>query len=503
MKTSARRIIPSALVLAAATVVTPAGGAWTDEPARVLDVSTIAMEFPAQAGSMERPMVEFNHAAHARALEQDGCRACHTVGDQGFNPRLAAIGDGGGRDRLIDAYHDTCIGCHEERRDAGMTGGPITCGECHVRRSPACTSRSEVRFDGSLHGRHALAYPDTCDPCHHVYDEGEGKLRYEKGAEEACGACHGKHDEDRRLSLRNATHVDCVGCHLQRVEQRLEAGPVQCVGCHDGEHLQAIKKLEAPPRLVRGQPDAAWLRTPGIQSKPVPFPHLGHEKTTDVCSDCHHSKLKPCRECHGLVVADDGGGVVLERAHHMPGSPHSCIGCHSAYASSGECAGCHIQLRPGVSERSCATCHSGPEGDPVLTELAAPVFEPVKLAALPAVSDLFPETIEIGWLADRYEASRLPHAKIVTRLDTIARASRLASRFHGGVDPLCAGCHHNSPIGSRPPPCRSCHGADHDGLIDRPDLKTAYHRQCLGCHIAMAIEQQSCTACHASRESAS
>jgi hypothetical protein len=200
------------------------------------------------------------------------------------------------------------------------------------------------------------------------------------------------------------------------------------------------------------------------------------------------------------VAADDGGGVVLERAHHDDASGYACVGCHARQAESPDCAGCHAQLQPSASARSCTVCHAGPAAGPELADLAPPVFEPVELDALPAVSELYPETVEIDVLVDSYEASKLPHAKIVTRLDAIVRESRLATRFHGDRDTLCAGCHHHSPVGSRPPPCRSCHGVEHAATVDRPDLKTAYHRQCVGCHIEMAIDEQGCTDCHAERE---
>jgi hypothetical protein len=65
---------------------------------------------------------------------------------------------------------------------------------------------------------------------------------------------------------------------------------------------------------------------------------------------------------------------------------------------------------------------------------------------------------------------------------------------------MCVGCHHHSPAGARPPPCRSCHSQAADATRDRPGLKAAYHRQCLGCHIDMGVSKQGCTDCHAVKE---
>jgi DnaJ-class molecular chaperone len=106
----------------------------------------------------------------------------------------------------------------------------------------------------------------------------------------------------------------------------------------------------------------------------------------------------------------------------------------------------------------------------------------------------------ISALAKSYEPVRLPHSKIVAKLDAGARASSLANRFHERTDRLCTGCHHHSPVGAPPPQCRSCHGETAAATVDKPALLVAYHRQCIGCHQAMDIKKQGCTDCHAAKE---
>jgi DnaJ-class molecular chaperone len=128
------------------------------------------------------------------------------------------------------------------------------------------------------------------------------------------------------------------------------------------------------------------------------------------------------------------------------------------------------------------------------------VFARVSLAELPVPSDDFPKEVVIDSLVSKYQASKLPHAKIVEKLDRTVRDSRLAVRFHADTETLCAGCHHQSPLGTRPPPCRACHGETAEATRDKPALKVAYHRQCVGCHIEMGIGKQGCTDCHASKE---
>jgi len=212
------------------------------------------MPFPAALRDMQRPAVEFDHAKHTAALEQEGCETCHPIEERLLTQKLTPIIELGDRDSVIDAFHGSCIGCHEKRADSSQKSGPITCGECHLRRTPGVSARSAMAFDYSLHGRHSKAFEDKCENCHHVYDEAEKKLKYEKGKEEGCAACHGAQDEERRLSLANASHRSCISCHLARIDDQLEAGPVHCAGCHEVESQLAIRKLDGGSLTPLGSP---------------------------------------------------------------------------------------------------------------------------------------------------------------------------------------------------------------------------------------------------------
>lgn len=63
-----------------------------------------------------------------------------------------------------------------------------------------------------------------------------------------------------------------------------------------------------------------------------------------------------------------------------------------------------------------------------------------------------------------------------------------------GMSDNCATCHHYSPEGEIPP-CRSCHPRDQTTNLAQPDLKSAYHRQCLVCHSRWAHDA-TCDVCH-------
>ena len=468
---------------------------------RSIGPSHIVMDNLRAFGAPERPAVEFDHGTHVDALQAEGCTGCHPVEDGQLLPKLTGIHDSEDRDELLDAFHSRCMGCHEERTGEALSSGPVTCGECHVRRPDGISERVPMRFDYSLHARHAQAYPEKCEECHHVYDEELQKLVYVKGEEDACRSCHGLSNEGEKPSLANAVHRGCISCHLHRMEADLDAGPVRCVGCHDLDHQLAVVQLDESeiPRLMRGQPDTTWILDDGARTRVVAFDHKGHEMVTSSCSSCHHRTMRPCGECHSLAGSPEGDGVTMERAHHHARSQYSCVGCHNLNTREPECAGCHVQPSAAPADRTCAVCHSGPPAAPEVAELPPPDRVVPVLAPLPPISESYPEIVEIASLVDRYEASKLPHAKIVARLDAAVRESDLAVGFHRNMETLCVGCHHHSPAATRPPPCRACH-AQAAATRDMPGLKVAYHRQCMGCHAAMGIKAMTCTDCHAERE---
>lgn len=474
------------------------------EAVRVIPPSTVVMDLGLDGREMQRPAVEFDHAAHTAALGLEACARCHLVGEDGqLSPEFVARAGLDRWDRAMDAVHAACIGCHSERRAAAEKSGPVTCGECHVRRAPGVAARAELPFDASLHARHALAYPDRCETCHHVRDEEKDALVYLKGAEAGCPVCHGETAVEDVPSRADASHRACVSCHLLRLRAGSEAGPVRCVGCHDRERHVDIERLEEVPRLMRGQPDRTWVTFAAGTVPAVPFDHIRHEGWTPTCSGCHHAGFEPCDACHTLRGSEKGGGVTLADAFHDPDSTFSCVGCHRAETGETGCRGCHSGGTGVAAESSCSRCHTGPLPRTMGDEPPEVRLVEAELGGLPEPSDDLPETVVIEVLADRYGPSKLPHGKIVRRLHAAVAESPLATRFHGRIEVGCAGCHHHSPVGLRPPRCSSCHGDTAHPTRDQPALKAAYHRQCIECHEVMKIEALGCTDCHPEREVAS
>lgn len=469
------------------------------QTSRAADPSVIQMALPESMGTPERPVVEYDHKVHTRALQPEGCAVCHAVSaDRQVLPQLNLKLESSDDDGWMESYHELCIGCHDDRRRAGKTTGPGDCGECHIeRQTPLLVANREMRFNYSLHYRHVTASKEKCEDCHHVYDEKQGKLVYQKGAEDACSACHKTVAENDETTLSDAVHRNCINCHIAKQSEGEKAGPQFCVGCHGAKEQAKFGKFKDVPPPDRDQPEALWIASEGSTTGAVPFDHKLHERQVDSCSSCHHESIGKCSACHKQLPHSKGGGISLSQAFHDPNSTLSCVGCHRENSNRGECAGCHHMLATPPSQAACDLCHNGPLPEK-LDRSSSPMtlLADRELSALPDVSERFPEEIEIESLTDRYQPAKFPHRKIVAALDEVVRGNQLAEHFHQTTETLCTGCHHNNPPGDPVPACRSCHGDENYPQKDLPDLTAAYHRQCIGCHQAIGHKAQGCTDCH-------
>jgi hypothetical protein len=94
----------------------------------------------------------------------------------------------------------------------------------------AFAQKDEMTFDvpyGKVkftHKKHTDAIKD-CLKCHHTWKKGEtsGKL---------CKDCHKAKAEGKTLSMKDAAHKDCKGCHDEAKKAKKTAGPTGCTQCH-------------------------------------------------------------------------------------------------------------------------------------------------------------------------------------------------------------------------------------------------------------------------------
>lgn len=499
-------------------------------------------------GDLERPEVVFLHDKHTDALEKNkkDCSTCHlseknfevipetmkeaAKGIDRLSPKFKRLLDTS-RKEVMDVYHDNCIECHTQMKADGEKTGPVICAGCHLETPGPASSRLPMGFDKSLHYRHVKAQEvDKQDPkarekqcglCHHEYDAEKKKLFYAKDKEGTCRYCHKAETEENRISMRLASHLQCIRCHQDTVKKKKEAGPIKCAGCHAPENRAKIEKIAEVPRLERKQPDFTIVKT-GLKDDdekdrkvtrmdPVPFDHKIHEERNDNCRVCHHAALDSCAKCHTLRGAKEGGGIKLELAMHLSAREKSCIGCHTQKQSDKNCAGCHAPMEKGrMPEASCERCHTAaPEG--LIPEKGekpeTKIIAKILLEARPTVTGTYadediPEKVVIDTLVDQYEAVDLPHRKIVKTLMDNMKDNKLAGFFHKDQGTMCQGCHHNSPASKKPPRCSNCHGKPFDkNSLDAPGLVGAYHQQCMGCHKVMELKKPvGCTSCHKEKQ---
>ncbi len=68
------------------------------------------------------------------------------------------------------------------------------------------------------HSVHSQDYDLSCLDCHHNLEDDEVY---------SCRECHNATGDESMLSITDAFHEQCIGCHKEK-----GAGPVECNSCH-------------------------------------------------------------------------------------------------------------------------------------------------------------------------------------------------------------------------------------------------------------------------------
>jgi len=93
----------------------------------------------------QRPAVVFNHEKHMDVYPD--CIECHHVyeynngdkenvweGDEQSCSECHKLKKEDKKMPLMKAFHENCTGCHRKLAKENEKTGPITCGECHIRK---------------------------------------------------------------------------------------------------------------------------------------------------------------------------------------------------------------------------------------------------------------------------------------------------------------------------------------------------------------------------------
>lgn len=504
-------------------------------------------------GSLELPPVTFLHDQHTAAVEKAGkdCTACHLVKDGQMVVKFKREKDTTTAE-VKAIYHKNCIGCHTDLAGKGQKAGPLDgdCRSCHDAKSKIVSAKQPAGFNNALHFRHSESKDvpsalkaedgsvskDNCDRCHHEFNKETKKTFYAKGKEGSCRVCHLEKSSKDSRSMSEASHAACVNCHMALIKAgKKDAGPVNCAGCHSKEaqekiaakNKEAVTKAPEGAKLIRrGQPELTIISIdkPAEGMKPMAmspavFNHKLHEKNVDTCRSCHHKGMQACSKCHTLQGSKEGGFVQLEQAMHRATAKQSCVGCHNQQKADAKCAGCHdlMKVRKNPGKAECKKCHVAGKLNVPAEPGQMPAYwnmKPEEKAAAAATllkdradkADIFntddiPEKVVIKSIADEYEASEMPHRKIVLKLMENIKDSKMAGVFHSDPGAVCQACHHNGQPGQKKPPkCVNCHGKPFvEQNPGRPGLKAAYHGQCMGCHKSMSLKKPlntDCVGCH-------
>ncbi len=98
----------------------------------------------------------------------------------------------------------------------------------------------------------------------------------------------------------------------------------------------------------------------------------------------------------------------------------------------------------------------------------------------------------------RHQLQDAPDSMLLSQLADLYQPVHFNHKVHASMAQMgtdCATCHHYSPPGQIPP-CSDCHSASSESTdLKKPNLKGAYHRQCLSCHREWSHDTK-CVLCH-------
>ncbi len=98
----------------------------------------------------------------------------------------------------------------------------------------------------------------------------------------------------------------------------------------------------------------------------------------------------------------------------------------------------------------------------------------------------------------KHSLKEAPDSMVLNTLENLYGPVAFNHKQHAEMSEMgfdCATCHHYSPAGEIPS-CNECHPAEGISVnLSQPNLKGAYHRQCLGCHREWNHETK-CIVCH-------
>jgi len=288
-----------------------------------------------RAQSRQRPPAtdysNFSHSTHV-TKQKLACESCHKFPTK--NWKEVRKGDAAFPDVTEFPEHASCLNCHRQQFFARERPVPRICSNCHVKATPADTSRYVFPSLGE-------AFLATAKAVNFV-SEFRVHFPHEKHADAECTDCHQKRNPGEAtpakppktpgdlFGVKNETikahpliHGMCFTCHNQ--ESELAPLPPKCDACHK---LPGSPEAQATARTV--------------------FAHAAPQSTTTDYSQFKHDNRNharlPCLLCHRREN-NSPQPTLPGKAAHTP-----CTGCHAqqfANSSSAICTICHTDVQSG------------------------------------------------------------------------------------------------------------------------------------------------------------
>jgi Cytochrome c3/Cytochrome c7 and related cytochrome c len=261
--------------------------------------------------------------------------------------------------------NEPCETCHDRLHASGKPFVHIRasndCGSCHKTQAwtlgtfdhtgvvDGCFKCHDGVTATGKSGSH-LTTSNGCESCHNTV--GWAKVKFDHSdplvAGVSCLNCH----DGRRATGRAVTHyktaADCDGCHTTtkwapaKFDHGLALDPTDCASCHravPNEHLTTKGTAHGKP--------------------------LNHIKSSNLCSDCHHSLTswagavfshdnitKGCVDCHN-------GTTATGRSNNHVNVVQECASCHETPPTSITWMPAKFDHVLATNPAKCADCHDG------------------------------------------------------------------------------------------------------------------------------------------------
>ena len=299
-----------------------------------------------------KPRVDYSNFSHLTERHRAACSSCHIFPSK--NWKTVRKGDDAFADVTEYPEHQACLSCHREQFFARERPVPRICSNCHVRATPADTSRYPFPSLGE-------AFLSTAKAQHFVSDF-RVLFPHDKHSDADCADCHqthqpqGKSDDEfvtkppknigdqfwlkkGTFQTRPITHAGCFTCHNQ--ESELAPLPPNCDACHKPPPAEK-RVIDFDEKLVQTMGIGGWWTISAWRNR-ISAGAFRHEVHTDVkCAQCHQGtpmnavQVKSCggaEGCHVTATLDDGGILNYEIDQRNKNSAFNCTKCHLAFGN--------------------------------------------------------------------------------------------------------------------------------------------------------------------------